>query len=112
VISLDHDARNDCDLVVLKGRLVAAVCASVADELVAIFDEGCGVLCLEMSGVEHIDSKGLSTLVSVMKRVHNDEGVFNLMNISDEVLTLLELTGLYEVFDIRGDDSSGHQRVA
>jgi len=112
VISLDHETQDNCDLIVLKGRLVAAVSARVADELVAIFDDGCGVLCLELSEVHHIDSKGLSILVNVMKRVHRDDGTFILLNISDEVRTLLELTGLHEVFDIEGSDFGDNQRAA
>lgn len=112
MISLDHQALEDCDLIVLEGRFVSSVSAGVADELVAIFDNGCGVLHLEMSKVETIDSKGLSALVSVMRRVHKDEGSFALVNVSDEVHALLELTRLHEVFDIRVDSSEGKSRAA
>jgi len=112
VISLNHQAREDRDLVVLTGRLVTSVSDQIADEMVAIFDDGRGILHVDMSEVEYIDSKGLSALVSVMKRVHKDEGLFVLINISDEVRTLLELTRLHEVFDIRGIDSDDQQRAA
>jgi len=100
VILLDHKAQTDRDLVLLSGRLVSSVSAGVADDLIAIFDDGCGVLHLEMSDVEYLDSKGLSALVSVMRRVQQDEGVMALVNISDEALTLLELTRLDDVFTI------------
>lgn len=112
MILLDHHAQEDRDLIVLSGRLVASVCAGIADDLVAIFDDGCGVMHLEMSAVEYIDSKGLSALVSVMRRVHKDEGVIALVNISDEVLTLLELTRLDEVFKILKDGPQGRDRAA
>ena len=112
MILLDHQARDGRDLVVLSGRFVSSDSARVADDLVAIFDNGCGVLHLEMSSVEYIDSKGLSALVSVMRRVHKDEGFLALVNISDEVLTLLELTRLNEVFDIIKDGSEGQRHAA
>jgi len=60
MISLDHQQLNECDFVVLSGRMVASVSDSVADDLVAIFDSGCGVLHIDMCSVEFIDSKGLS----------------------------------------------------
>lgn len=100
MILLEHKAQTDRDLVLLSGRLVSSVSAGVADDLIAIFDDGCGVLHLEMSDVEYLDSKGLSALVSVMRRVQQDEGVMALVNISDEALTLLELTRLDDVFTI------------
>jgi len=94
VITLDHHALEGCDMVVLKGRLVASISGSIADELIAIFDDGRGVLHIDMAGVEYIDSRGLSVLVGVMRRVQKDDGVFALVNVSDEVLALLELTRL------------------
>ena len=112
MILLDHQAQKERDLVVLSGRLVSSVCAEIADDLIAIFDNGCGVLHLEMSDVEYIDSKGLAALVSVMRRVHKDEGVIALVNISDEVLILLELTRLNEVFKLVNDGSRGQQNAA
>lgn len=112
MILLDHQAQEDRDLVVLSGRFVSSVSAGVADDLVAIFDNGCGVLHLEMSAVEYIDSKGLSALVSVMRSVRKDDGVMALVNISDEVLTLLELTRLNEVFEILKDGPQGRQDAA
>lgn len=112
MILLDHQAQEDCDLVKLSGRLVSSVSAAVADDLVAIFTDGCGVLHLEMSDVDYIDSKGLTALVSVMRCVHRDEGTIVLVNISDEVLTLLELTRLDEVFEIAKAGSGGNQRAA
>ncbi len=112
MISLDHQALEDRDLVALEGRLVSSVSAGTADELVAIFDNGCGVLHLEMSRVETVDSRGLSALVSVMRRVHRDEGSFALINVSDEVRALLELTRLNDVFDLLSGDSEGESRAA
>ncbi len=111
MISLDHQAHEDRDLVLLNGRLVASVSAGIADELIVIYDNGCGVLHLDMSAVSYIDSSGLSALVSVMKSVQKQEGAFALVNISDEVLTLLELTRLHEVFTIFNTEQGG-QRAA
>ena len=112
MILLDHQVQGERDLIIMSGRLVASVCGGVADDLIAIFNDGCGVLHLEMSDVEYIDSKGMSALVSVMRCVHKDEGNIALLNISDEVLTLLELTRLNEVFTILEDGSTGRQHAA
>jgi len=112
VITLDHHALEGCDMVVLKGRLVASISGSIADELIAIFDDGRGVLHIDMAGVEYIDSRGLSVLVGVMRRVQKDDGVFALVNVSDEVLALLELTRLRDVFDVLNVEPEGKSNVA
>jgi len=115
VITLDHRALEGCDVVALKGRLVASISGGIADELIAIFDDGRGVLHVDMSEVEYIDSRGLSALVGVMRRVQKDDGAFALINVSNEVLTLLELTRLHEVFDlqtIQPEGESGESNVA
>lgn len=112
MISLDHHPLEGCDVVVLKGRLVASISGGIADEIIAIFDDGRGVLHIDMSGVEYIDSRGLSALVGVMRRVQKDDGVFALVNVSNEVLTLLELTRLHEVFELLTVDSRGNSRAA
>lgn len=112
MISLDHQPLEAQDLVVLKGRLVASISGGIADELIAIFDDGRGVLHIDMSSVEYIDSRGLSALVGVMRRVQKDDGVFALVNVSNEVLTLLELTQLHEVFELITDDSRSNSRAA
>jgi len=100
VISIDHHAFEECDMVALTGRLVASISDGIADELIAIFDNGVGVLHVDMSEVVYIDSSGLSALVGVMRRVQKDDGAFALVNVSHEVLTLLELTRLHEVIEL------------
>lgn len=112
MISLDHQILKDRDLVTLKGRLVASVSADIADKLIAIFNDGRGVLHLEMSAVEYIDSKGLSALVSLMRRVCKEDGSFALVDVSDEVLTLLELTQLDHAFVLINSESKGKPRAA
>lgn len=112
MISLDHHALEGRDVVVLKGRLVASISSSIADELIAIFDDGCGVMHIDMSDVEYIDSRGLSALVGVMRRVQKDDGAFALVSVSDEVLTLLELTRLHEIFDLLPGDPDGKSYAA
>ncbi len=103
MISLEHQAFEDRDVVALEGRLVASNSARTADELIAIFNDGRGVLHVDMSGVEYIDSRGLTALVGVMRRTQKEDGSFVLINVSGEVLTLLELTRLHEAFDVRSN---------
>jgi len=107
VITFEHHVLEGCDVVALKGRLVASISGGIADELIAIYDDGRGVLHVDLSDVEYIDSRGLSALVGVMRRVQKDEGAFALLNVSNEVLTLLELTRLHEVFDLQNVPSGG-----
>jgi len=114
MITIEHDALESLDMIRLLGRLGAADSADVADQLISIFERGPGLLHIDMAGLEFIDSSGLSALVAVLKRARKQEGDLVLLNVTDRVRALLELTRLHEIFDIRdmGDDGMDDERAA
>lgn len=104
MIKIEHESRDDHDLVRLQGRLGAADGPDAAAEMMGIFERGVGLLHLEMSDLEWIDSGGLSALVNVLKRARKQEGDVILLNPNDRVRAVLELTRLHEIFEIREDE--------
>lgn len=103
MISVEHEGQNDFDLVRLKGRLGAADGPDAAEKMTAIFERGPGLMHLELSELEWIDSGGLSALVNLLKRARKQEGDVILLNPNERVRAVLELTRLHEIFDIRED---------
>lgn len=69
--------------------------ATVAQLRVALREaDGCGVLVLDLRGVDFIDSAGLSLVVDEHRRAVRDGVRFRLVRGSREVQGLFEMTGL------------------
>jgi anti-sigma B factor antagonist len=84
----------------IKGKLSAAT----APEFNAAVEEALGesqALVLDFKGVDYMASAGLRVLVAAQKRLRASGGSMTLLNVGKEVMEVLEVTGLDEVFDIR-----------
>jgi anti-sigma B factor antagonist len=57
-------------------------------------------LVLSLSGLTHIDSGGLGTLVALYTTAHNNHGHIKLANLTKRVIDLLHLTKLVTVFEV------------
>ena len=55
---------------------------------------------LNLSGVTHIDSGGLGTLVALYTTAHNSGGAVKLANLTQRVGDLLQVTKLVTIFDV------------
>jgi len=80
MIKIEHEGCRDFDLVRLRGRLGAADGPDAAEKMTEIFERGPGLMHLELSELEWIDSGGLSALVNVLKRARKQEGDLILLN--------------------------------
>jgi anti-sigma B factor antagonist len=61
-------------------------------------------LVLNLSGLTHIDSGGLGTLVALYTSAHNSNGHIKLANLTRRVGDLLNLTKLVTVFEVYDDE--------
>lgn len=57
-------------------------------------------LVLNLSGLTHIDSGGLGTLVALYTTAHNSGGHIKLANLTQRVGDLLHLTKLVTIFEV------------
>jgi len=104
MLKIEHEERESCDFVKLIGRLGAADGSDAAEEMVGIFERGPGVLQLDLSELEWVDSGGLSALVKVLKLARSQDGDLILINPNERVRAILEMTRLHEIFEIRDEE--------
>ncbi len=78
------------------GYLRTAVRSLVADEKKKII--------LNLAEVDYIDSSGVGELVGCFTTMKNAGGELKLLNLSQKVHDILNVTKLYTVFDIRDDE--------
>jgi len=66
-------------------------------------------LLLDFGNVEHLSSRALGTLISLMKRVRSQNGQLALANIAERIFEVFKITRLDRSFDIY---PSGEEAVA
>lgn len=63
-------------------------------------DDGYSKFIIDLSKCSFIDSTFLSTIVTCYKKISKKGGSVKLVGVHDEVLALLELTGIVKIFEI------------
>jgi len=61
---------------------------------------------LNLRDVNYIDSSGLGELVSAFTNMRSQGGELKLVNLTEKVHGLLQITTLYTVFDISDDEAT------
>lgn len=65
--------------------------------------EGATKIILDCNTLEFIDSSGLSALVFFYKTGDKQGAQIKLINVTDKVLSILQMTGLTKIFEIYSD---------
>jgi anti-sigma B factor antagonist len=68
--------------------------------------KGSKQILLNLGDVTYIDSSGIGELVSAFTTVRNQGGDLKLLNLTNKVHDLLQITKLYTVFDVKDDEAS------
>ena len=63
-------------------------------------------ILLNLADVTYIDSSGLGELVGAFATVNNRGGRLKVMNVQKRVHELMQITKLYSVFEVHGDEAS------
>src|SRR5258708_379857 len=95
-------------IVDIKGRIVLGEeSASVRDVVCDLLSEGHKHILLNLGAVDYIDSMGLGSLVGAFATVRKQGGELKLLNLTNKVTDLMQITKLYTVFDIMNDEAVG-----
>jgi anti-sigma B factor antagonist len=95
-------------IVDIRGRIVLGEeSASVRDMICDLLSKGHKQILLNLGAVDYIDSMGLGSLVGAFVRVRKQGGELKLLNLTDKVTDVMQITKLYTVFDIMNDEEAG-----
>lgn len=93
-------------IVDIKGRIVLGEeSASVRDVVLDLLSKGHKEILLNLGAVDYIDSMGLGSLVGAFTTVRKQGGELKLLNLTDKITDLMQITRLYTVFDIMNDEA-------
>jgi anti-sigma B factor antagonist len=90
----------------ISGRIeLGEESAAVRDLVSKLLSNGHKQILLNLGDVNYIDSSGLGVLVSSFTSARKQGGELKLLNLTDRVTDLMQMTKLYTVFDIRDDEA-------
>ena len=97
---VDHVTIIDVSGRIVLGDETEALRHAVRDQL----SKGKKKIILNLADVDYIDSSGVGVLVASFTAVRNSGGELKLLNLTQKVHDILNVTKLYTVFDIKDDE--------
>ncbi len=99
MVASEHGA-----LVSLKGRIDIDSSPAVRDQLIALLHASHSgphptTVSIDLSGVTHIDSSGIATLIEALKIARNCKTELRLQGLHDRLHRLFEATGILSLFN-------------
>ena len=80
--------------------------AAIRDLIRDLLAQGHKQILLNFADVHYIDSAGLGSLVSAAASVRKQGGELKLLNLTNKVVDVMQITRLYTVFDITTDEAA------
>ena len=84
----------------IEGQLIVGNRQELKQKILDELGTGERKFVVNFSDTSYIDSSGLGVLVSLSKKIREQEGVLRLANLNEDLRTLFELTKLDTLFEI------------
>lgn len=96
----EESSADGAHIIRARGEIHVVTAPKLAQRLSAAIDSGKTAIVLDMSGVEFIDSTGLSVLLNGLRLVTQQHGRMAIVCANPTVLRLFQVTRLDDTFDI------------
>ena len=87
-------------VVAVAGEIDVYTSPLLQERLVEVLRDGSSSIVLDLSAVTFLDSTGLGVLITGLKRCRSADGDLVLVTAQPNVLKVLEITGLNDVFKV------------
>ena|SRR3989338_3536527 len=99
-MNLKIEKKQDVVVLQVKGSLDADSVSQFKKKVNKIIEEGSKCLVLDGSELEFVDSMGLGSLISLLRKLRSQNGDLKVAAISKEVQQVFEITRLHQLFQI------------
>jgi len=99
---LKSETRNGVEILSFENvsKLNILVAQSLKEEIAQYLNSPGKKIVLNLEGVEYVDSSGFGALLSILRNAKNNDSTFKICNISEDVMELVKLLQLHNVFEI------------
>lgn len=91
---------GDVMVIDIEGQLIVGNRQELKQKILDALGTGERKFVVNFSDTSYIDSSGLGVLVSLSKKIREQEGVLRLASLNEDLRTLFELTKLDTLFEI------------
>jgi len=110
-------------LLLIKSRIISGVVVldltgrlwildlPLRDKINALLNEGHRHFVLNLAGVNYVDSSGLGQLVTIWTSIKNRNGYMTVLNPTNRVRKLLDITKLNSIFEIHDAEPDAVKRA-
>jgi len=99
-LSIDVHQKEEEVAVVLAGEIDAFTAPNLREELLPLAEGQSKIMMINLKDVSYLDSTGLGVFVGLFKKLKENGGELRLVELSDRVRRLFEITGLGNVMNI------------
>ena len=89
-------------VVAAVGEVDVYTAPTLDDELTRLIDDGAASLVVDLSGVDFLDSTGLSVLVKALERLRDRGGRLDVVVTAERVAKVFRITGLDAMLALHG----------
>ena len=97
---------GDVMVIDIEGQLIVGNRQELKQKILDALGTGERKFVVNFSDTSYIDSSGLGVLVSLSKKIREEEGVLRLASLNGDLRTLFELTKLDTLFEIADSRAS------
>ena len=100
-LSIDVHQNNEEVSVMLAGEIDAFTAPNLREELLPLAEgENTTTMIINLKDVSYLDSTGLGVFVGLFKKLKENGGELRLIELSDRLKRLFEITGLGNIMNI------------
>ena len=102
--------QNDAEIYVLvSGEIDAFTAPKLREELLPLADGQTPSIIVSLKNVSYLDSTGLGVFIGLFKQVKKNNGELRLIDLSDRLKRLFEITGLNNIITISAKSEGGDE---
>jgi anti-sigma B factor antagonist len=102
-MNINVTQQDDIQIVHCGGSLDAETVPAFKKVAFDLVGTGATRFVIDCADLTFIDSMGLGTLISLLRRVREQSGDVKVSSLSDEVKTIFEITRLHRLFEVCAD---------
>jgi len=99
---LKNETKNGVEILSFDNinKLNILIAQTLKEEVAQYLTKANTKLILNLDGIEYVDSSGFGALLSILRNAKNNDSQFKICNVSPDVMELIKLLQLHNVFDI------------